>query len=291
MGVSFLLTLREGLEISLVLAILFAYLKKLDRRDLFPAAWAGVALAAVVCVAAGVLFDFFVGDLTGKTEQVVEGTLAFTAAGVLTWMIFWMRRNARGISGELRGRIDAALSGSTKALTFVAFVAVAREGFETALFLVGAKADGATGTQVVVGGLAGLLVAGSLGLALYHGGAKLDLARFFRWTGLLLLLFAAGLFAKGVHEFRELFEIEWSFVASSAWTVTSGPLAEGRQVHDFVSGLLGWSPQPERLRVAAYFGYLIPILTLYLRPLRPETQEPAVEPTTTSDQHAGSTIR
>ena len=274
MGVSFLLTLREGLEISLVLAILFAYLAKVGRRDLFPAAWTGVAVAGITCLVAGVAFDLLVGDLEGKVEQAVEGTLAFTAAGVLTWMIFWMRRHARGISGELRGRIDGALSGTGRALTFVAFVAVAREGFETALFLVGAKSDGATGWQVVIGGLAGLAVAATIGVAIYRGGARIDVGRFFWWTGLILLVFAAGLFAKGVHEYRELLGIEWSALAAPAWTITSGPLSEGHQVHDFLAGLLGWAPAPERIRVVAYVAYLVVVLGLYLREGRPNRPAP-----------------
>lgn len=267
MGISFLLTLREGLEISLVLAILFAYLVRIERRDRFAAAWTGVTAAVVVCLAAGVAFHLAVGDLTGKTEQAVEGTLAFTAAGILTWMIFWMRRNSRGISGELRTRIDSAISGSATTLAFVAFVAVAREGFETVLFLVGAETEGASGAEVVVGGLAGLVVSGALGLLVYRGGRNIDLGRFFGWTGALLLLFAAGLFAKGVHEFRELLEIEWSLVADPAWTITAGPLAAGRQLSDFLAGLFGWSPAPERVRVLAYFAYLIPVFSLYRRPM------------------------
>lgn len=274
MGISFLLTLREGLEISLVLAILFAYLAKVDRRDRFAIAWAGVAAAVVVCVGTGVAFHAIVGDLTGKTEQAIEGTLAFTAAAVLTWMIFWMRSHAAGISGELRTRIDHAISGSAFTLAFVAFVAVAREGFETVLFLVGAETDGASGADVVVGGLAGLAVSSVLGVLIYRGGRRVDLGRFFGWTGALLLLFAAGLFAKGVHEFRELLEIEWSLVADAAWNITTGPLAQGRQVSDFLSGLFGWSPSPERIRVVAYFAYLLPVLALYRRPAA-EPNEPA----------------
>ncbi len=268
MGISFLLTLREGLEFSLVLAILFAYLAKVGRRDLFPVAWSGVAAAAAACVATGVAFHFVVGDLEGKTEQVVEGALALSAAGVLTWMIFWMRRNAKGLSGELRSRIDAAISGSATALAVVAFVAVAREGFETVLFLVGAENETASGADVVLGGLAGLAVAGVLGALIYRGGTRIDLGTFFRWTGALLLVFAAGLFAKGAHELRELVGLEWRLLVDPAWTITRGPLAEGRQVHDFLAGLFGWSPTPERLRVAAYVAYLAPVAYLYARPAR-----------------------
>jgi high-affinity iron transporter len=274
MGISFLITLREGLEMSLVVAILFAYLAKVDRRDRFPAAWGGILAAVVVCVVAGVSFHLAVGALTGKAEQAVEAALAFTAAGVLTWMVFWMRRNARGISGQLRSRLDAAISGSGAAVALVAFVAVAREGFETVLFLTGAEAEGATGAEVVVGGIAGLVAAGLLGAAVYRGGRTIDLGRFFRWTGVVLLLFAAGLFAKGVHEARELLEVDWSTLARPAWTVTNGPLADGRQLSDFLGGLLGWSPSPERVRVAAYLLYLLPVAIIYRRPMEHPTPDP-----------------
>ncbi len=276
MAISFLITLREGLEISLVVAILFTYLAKVDRRDRFAMAWTGIATAAAVCAATGVAFHLFVGDFEGKTEQAVEGTLAFAAAGVLTWMIFWMRRNARGVSTHLRSRLDAAITASGTAVAIVAFVAVAREGFETVLFLVGAEADGASGAAVVVGGLLGLTVSSILGLLIYRSGRRIDLGRFFTWTGGLLLLFAAGLFAKGVHEFRELLEIEWSTIASPAWTITQGPFAHGRQVHDFLAGFFGWSASPERVRVAAYLLYLLPIVVLYLRPAGDERQSPPV---------------
>ncbi len=161
---------------------------------LFPAAWRGAALAALTCVVASVAFDLLVGELVGKVEQAVEGTLALTAAGLL-----------------------------------------------------------------------GLAVAAVLGVGIYRGGAKLDIGRFFWWTGLLLLVFAAGLFAKGVHEYRELFGIEWSLLATPVWTITSGPLAAGHQVHDFLAGLFGWSPEPERIRVATYLAYLAGVLALYLR--------------------------
>lgn len=278
MGISFLITLREGLEMSLVVAILFAYLAKVDRRDRFPAAWGGIVAAAVVCVVAGVSVHLMVGSLTGKAEQGVEAVLAFTAAGVLTWMVFWMRRNARGISGELRSRLDAAISGSGVAVALVAFVAVAREGFETVLFLTGAEAEGATGAEVVVGGMVGLVVAGLLGVAVYRGGRSIDVGLFFRWTGAVLLLFAAGLFAKGVHETRELLEVEWSAVARPAWTVTQGPFADGRGLSDFLAGLFGWSPSPERVRVAAYLLYLLPVAVIYRRPLERAAPNAGLDP-------------
>ena len=257
MGASFLITLREGLEISLVLAVVLAYLAKSGRRAMFLPVALGASAAALVCIVAGVVFHMVVGDFTGKTEQAIEGILALTAAGVLTWMIFWMRKNARGMSAELHSKIDSAASHSSTAVAFVAFAAVAREGFETVLFLLGAEAGSSSGVAVVVGGLLGLAVSAVLGVMVYRSGSKLNLRRFFQITGALLILFAAGLFAKAVHEFRELFEIE-GWLAEPAWLVTKGPFATGT-THDFLEGMFGWSADAEHIRVIAYFAYLIPV--------------------------------
>ncbi len=265
MGAAFLITLREGLEIALVLAIIVAYLDQRHEPGLRRPVWTGALTALAVCVAAGVAFHLVVGEFEGATEQAIEGVLALTAAGVLTWMIFWMRDHAREIKGELHHRIDAALATNPATLAVIAFVAVAREGFETALFLLGADTGSASGTQVVTGGLLGLGVAAVVGVLVHRGSHRIDLRRFFTWTGALLVLFAAGLFAKGVHEFRELFGIEWSVIAAPVWTITSGPLADGSQVHDFLAGLFGWSAHPERIRVAAHLAYLLPVSWLYLR--------------------------
>ena len=267
MGASILITLREGLEIALVLAVIVAYLVKTGRGDRLGPVWAGSAAAALVCVAAGVTFHLVVGEFSGKAEQLIEGVLAFSAVGVLTWMIFWMRANSRGLGSQLEGRVDTALSHSNAALGVVAFIAVAREGFETVLFLLGAETGSTSGGQVILGGLIGLAVAAALGLAFYRGSRSIDLKRFFHITGLLLILFGAGLFAKGFHEFREFFEIDTSLIAAPVWTITDGPLASG-WLHDFLKGLFGWSPSPERIRVAAYVAYLVPIMWLYYRPDR-----------------------
>jgi len=281
MGSSFLITLREGLEIALVLAIIVAYLHKTGRGDRVGSVWAGSAAAAVVSVIAGFIFFKVVGEFEGKWEQFIEGTLAFAAVGVLTWMIFWMRGNARGIKSELHAKIDAAIDGSGAALAAIAFVAVAREGFETVLFLLGAETSSSSGAEVVIGGLLGLAVAAVIGYLFYLGSDRVDLRKFFNWTGLLLILFAAGLFAKGVHEFRELFEFEGAWYSTPVWEITSGPLAEG-WTYDFLKGLFGWSSDPERIRVAAYFAFLVPTLWFYFKgapkPVRQEASSLAHEP-------------
>ena len=286
MGSSLLITLREGLEIALVLAIIVAYLQKTGRGDRLPTIWAGSAVAGVVCVATGILFHNVVGEFEGKWEQFIEGALAFAAVAVLTWMIFWMRGHARGISSDLQAKIDAAIDRSPLALAFVAFIAVAREGFETVLFLLGAETASTSGTAVVVGGIIGLGVAALLGYLFYLGSERIDLKKFFNWTGLLLILFAAGLFAKGVHEFREYFEFEAAWYSDTVWNITEGPLASG-WVHDFMKGLFGWSPDPERIRVLAYFVYLVPTLWFYYR----ETPTPSADQSTTPTPAAAQTAK
>jgi high-affinity iron transporter len=264
-GASFLITLREGLEISLVIAIIAGYLVKTGRSDRFKAMWAGIAAAVVLCIAAGLIFDAAIGEFEGKWEQSIEGVLALLATAVLTWMIFWMRRNARNIAGELHSKIDAALTNSPMSLAVIAFIATAREGFETMLFLLGAETSSSSGGEVVIGGLIGLVIAIIIGLVFYFGGMQVNLKRFFGVTGMLLILFAAGLFAKGLHEFRALFEIETGFIADRVWEVDSGPFAKGNTTHDFFKGLFGWSPNPENIRFVAYFAYLIPVTWLFYK--------------------------
>ena len=267
MGSALLITLREGFEISLVLAILVTYLERTDRRAAIRQVWMGAGIAAAICIALGIAVNAAVGGLNGKVEQAVEGSIALAACGVLTWMIFWMRRNARSIGVDLRARLAGATSAG--AVVIVAFVAVIREGLETVLFLLSARTEGsgASGASVVTGGLIGLVIAAVLGWLVHLGGARVDLRRFFAITGVLLILFAAGLFGKAFHEFRELFGAENGWLINPAWTVESGAFASGT-FYDFLKGFFGWSADAERGRVLAYFLYLVPILGLFLRPGR-----------------------
>ena len=283
MSAAFLITLREGLEISIVLAILVGYLVKTGRSDRTGSVWVGAGIAVAVCLITGLLFHAIVGEFEGKAEQAIEGSLALAAALVLTWMILWMRKNARNMSGDLRSKVDGAAS--ARAIMFIAFVAVAREGFETVLFLLGAETGNASGAQVIVGGLLGLAVSALVGVLVYRFGKNIDLRVFFRITGVLLIFFAAGLVGKAFHEFRELLELEDGWLFQPAWTITSGPLASGT-FYDFLSGLFGWSSDPERIRVFAYIGYLVPVLWLFLRPDSPKTR---ITPDTTARVASGVT--
>ncbi len=275
MGAAFLITLREGLEISLVLAILISYLVKTGRRSEMGAVWQGTGLAAFLCLVVGIAIYAAVGGLHGTANQIVEGSIATAAALVLTWMIFWMRTNARTLGAELRGKVDAATT--VTALAVIAFVATVREGLETVLFLLSAETGSASGAQVVVGGLAGLVVSAILGYVIYRGGNRLNLKRFFQITGVLLILFAAGLVGKAFHEFREALGLESGALIDPVWTVESGAWAEGT-FYDFMKGFFGWHKETELIRLIAYFAYLVPILYLFLKP----GGRPAAETATTS---------
>jgi len=278
MSAAFLITLREGLEISIVLAILLGYLVKTGRADRTGAVWTGAGIAAIVCVVTGILFNTLVGEFEGKAEQAIEGFLALAAAIVLTWMILWMRKNARSLSGDLRSKVDGATTAG--AVTMIAFVAVAREGFETVLFLLGAETGSSSGAEVVLSGLLGLAVSAVVGVLVYRFGKNIDLRLFFKITGVLLIFFAAGLVGKAVHELRELAGLEGGWLFEPLWIITSGPLASGT-LYDFLKGLFGWSNEPERIRVLAYFAYLIPVLYLFLKPEPPQvTQDDAPAPVT-----------
>jgi len=261
MGSSFLITLREGLEASLILAILFSYLKKTNRWADAKYVWQGTFAAIGVCLVAGTALFVFLDGMEGKVEYAVEGFIALFATAVLTHMIFWMRAHSRTLGQELRDKVDRSVA---SALAIIAFGAVLREGVETVLFLLSAETESASGSQVVIGGVIGLALSIVLGFSVYRSGNRLNLRTFFNVTAVLLLLFAAGLAGKTVHELRELIGWENGWLVSPMWSIESGMWAKGT-FYDFMRGLFGWHKSPENLRVITYFAYLIPVLYLYLR--------------------------
>lgn len=260
MGGAFIITLREGLEMALIVAIVLAYLHKIGRDSDARSVWLGTLVAAGVAAAAGALIFAIVGELEGKAEEIVEGAVALAAAGVLTWMVFWMRRQARHIKGELHRRVDEALaSGSTLALAGIAFFAILREGLETALFLLGSSVGNDSSLEQFIGGVIGLVIAAAIGYLFYRGSDRVNLRSFFTITGGLILLFAAGLLAKGVHEFQEagvigtMNEHVWNLEHVGWLNPSTSRLAE------FLQGLFGWNPAPSLEMIVVYVAYLIPV--------------------------------
>jgi high-affinity iron transporter len=281
MGASFLITLREGLEIALIMSILLAYLNTIGRHDRHRSIWAGAGWAAALSIAAGLVIFLTAGALSHRSQEAFEGVVSLLAVGVLTWMIFWMRRQARFIKGELQHRVDVALaSPSVMALGMLAFFVVLREGLETALFLFAAfRATSAGSTALsLLGAVLGFGVSAVLGYLMYRGGVRLNLRTFFKVTGALVLLVAAGLLASGIHELQE---VGWlPFGTGTAFDISdmipdSGPGLPLR-------ALFGYNANPTWLEFLAWAGYLITVGVLFFRPQPQPVPGPVAEPMRTA---------
>lgn len=284
MGESMLVLIREGFEASLIVGIVFGYLRKIGRRDLDGPVWAGVGLAALISTLFGVVLHNTVGSFEGDARLRAFAAICFIAAGVLTWMVFWMRRQSRAIKGELELRVDSALSSDRvkTGVLLVAFLAVLREGIETALFLI-AAATSSTGWDVFIGGLIGLAIACVLGYLVYTGSKFLPMKLFFNITGMIVIVFAAGLLARGVMflqstEYDALNSFNWAVynVTSVRWLTTE------TEVGRFLGALLGWDPRPSIEQVVVWLGYLVPVTYFFLRKDRPLPELP--DPVMASDE-------
>jgi high-affinity iron transporter len=283
--------LREGVEAALIVSIILAYLARTGNRRHFGVIWAGTAAAVVVSLGVGAALFLSVGGLEEPYEQIFEGITMLLAAAVVTWMLFWMRRQAGSVASDLKASVDRSLTeGSVLGLAILAFTAVIREGIETALFLVGLAASAESGAPaVLVGAVVGLGIAALLGVGLYRGSRRVDLGTFFRWTGIALIFVAAGLVSKAVHEF---IEIGWiTFGTSTAFdfsavlphaVIEGAPEGVSLLAGQFLRALFGYSSRPEVLTLLAWVAYVAIVLTLYLRPATPKAPRPAPAAESTS---------
>ena len=275
MFANYLIGLREGLEASLVVVILIAYLVKSGRTALLPRVWAGVAGAVGVSLAFGALLTWGPSRLTFEAQEALGGTLSIIAVGFVTWMVFWMASHARGLSGELRGKVDAAADASRISLVLMAALAVGREGLETALFL-WAATDATTGgdptTTPLLGALLGILTAVAMGWAFYKGVLRIDLSRFFTWTGALLIVVAAGVLAYGFHDLQEARILPG--LGARAFDV-SGTLDPDSWLGTLLKGTLNFQPDPTWLQVVAWFAYAVPTMAVFLLRTRSRSAPPA----------------
>jgi high-affinity iron transporter len=269
---TFFLMLREGLEAALIVGIVAAYLVKIGRRDALPKVALGVASAIVLSIAIGVTVILTIEELPEIVQATAEGIAALVAVTVLTWMLFWMRRQGRAIKGELEHGIDLAISnGSTLALVTLAFVAVIREGVETALFLIPILSFNGSGIDTLAGGLLGLAVAIGVGWTIFVAGRRVNLRRFFNVTGTILIFVAAGLVAFAIHEFGEAGLIA---NAGTAFDLT-GILSDTSPLGSVLHGLFGYRSAPTVLELLGYLVYLVPVLVLFVLD-RPLLRRPAV---------------
>ncbi len=275
MFANFLIGLREGLEASLVVGILVAYLVKTERRHLLSRVWIGVGVAIVVSLAFGALLTLGPQGLSFEAQEAIGGILSIVAVGLITWMIFWMAKNARALKGELEGSMERAISVGSGAVVAMALLAVGREGLETALFLwAGIQSAGST-AQPVIGALLGLGAAVVLGVLIYRGAIRLNLRVFFQWTGVFLIVVAAGVLAYGVHDLQEAGILPG--LNTLAWDVstTIPPTSVGGT---FLKAIFNFSPQTTVLQAVAYVAYLVPVMFFFVRTAfasGPRTSSPA----------------
>ena len=261
---NYLIGLREGLEAALVVGILVAYLVRTDNKGRLPALWLGVGVAVAASLGVGALLTFTSRSMSFEAQETFGGATSIIAVGFVTWMVFWMRRQSRALKGELQGRLDTALAAGAMAVGLMAFLAVGREGLETALFLWPAIKAAGSGTAPVVGATLGIVTAVVIGWLLYRGSVHLNLATFFRVTGAGLIVVAAGVLAYGFHDLQEArilpglnslaFDVSEQ-VPPSSWYGT------------LLKGIFNFSPATTWLELAAYFGYLLPTMVLFFRPV------------------------
>lgn len=285
--------LREGVEAALIVSIILSYLARTGNRAAFGRIWAGAGAAVAVSFLAGVALFVTVGELRSPYEQLFEAIAMLLAAAVVTWMLFWMRRQSASVRDDLHAALGRAIAeGSVAGLAMLAFVAVIREGLETSLFLVGQASSSRAGAPAVLAGAVfGLAVAALLGAGLYRGARRVNLGVFFRWTGIALIFIAGGLLSSAVHE---LVEIGWIGIGTGTVFDLSGVLPHeamagapdglGLVVGQLLRALLGYNSRPEVVTLLAWAAYTGSVLTLYLRPARPrripvaEPEQPVAEP-------------
>lgn len=260
----FLIMLREGLEAALIVGIIASYLYKTGRAAWMPAVWAGVFFAAAAALFAGAAIQFAAADFPQKAQELLEAVIGVLAVAILTSMVFWMRRAARSIKADLHGRIETAFAGSGTGwlLTGMAFLAVAREGLESVFFLL-AIFQQSPGPSAPIGALLGLTVSVMIGYGIFRGGLRLDLRRFFRWTGIFILVVAAGLLAGALRNLHEAGI--WNSLQGVAWD-TSQALPVSSVLGTVLSGMFGYLDAPTIGEVAVYILFLAVSLFLFLRP-------------------------
>lgn len=262
---NFLIGLREGVEAALVVGILVAYVQKVGRRDVLPRIWLGVALAVLLSLAFGALLTFGTSGLPTNIEELIAGILSVIATGFVTWMIFWMLRTSRTMSRDLRGEIDTHLVGAGWGLVLVAFLAVGREGVETALFIWAAvQASGAT-LLPLVGAALGILLAALIGYLLYRGVLRINLSRFFAFTGVFLIIVAAGVLSNGVHDLQEFGMIPGA--DNLAFNVTAAVPPES-WYGALLQGTLNFSPTTSWLQLIVWVAYVVPVLAIFVASIR-----------------------
>lgn len=256
-----LIGLREGLEAGLVIGILVAYLNKMGRRDVLPKLWIGIVSAIVLSLGVGALLTFGPYGLTTQAQEALGGGLSILAVGLVTWMIFWMARHARHLKGELQGQLDVAMAGSAIGIVVLGIVSVGREGVETALFIWASIQSSGQALLASIGALLGILTSVVIAYLIYRGFVRINLSRFFFWTGVFLVLVAAGVFAYGLGDLQEAGIVPTSGPAYSL----NGVIPATSWYGTLLTGVFQFKTDPSWLQVIGWVLYAGIVLTVFLR--------------------------
>ncbi|MBP2320941.1 high-affinity iron transporter [Kibdelosporangium banguiense] len=269
-----LIGLREGFEAALVVSILIAFLVKTGDHKALKWVWTGVGAAVALSVAIGFTLTYGTANMGFETQELVGGSLSILAVALVTGMIFWMRSTARTIAADLRGKLSDAVRLGPIAVIVVAFLSVGREGLETSLFFYAAVQTAGVGSaQPLIGFLIGIAVAIVLGFLLYRGAVKLNLAKFFKYTGIALIIVAAGVLAYGIHDLQEA---EFLPGLRTLAFDLSGPIPESSWYGTLLKGIFNYSEQTTVLQAIAWVGYVAVVMTIFLWPRKEKTARPGL---------------
>ena len=276
---TFVIGLREGLEAALIVGIIAAFLGQQGRRDALRQVWFGTAAAVAICIGVAIALQVISSDLPQRQQEGLETVVGALAVCMVTYMIVFMRKHARSMKKDLQGAAASALAeGSSRALVVMAFLAVLREGFETAVFLLATFHASGDATSSWLGAVLGIVLAAAIGYGIYKGGVKLNLARFFRVTGLVLVVAAAGLVMTA---FRTANEAGWLTVGQAQAFDLSWLVRPGTPVSSLLTGVLGIQPFPVWIEVIAWLAYLVPMLILVAWPSGPASKPRPAAPAPT----------
>ncbi|MET0725880.1 MAG: iron uptake transporter permease EfeU [Leifsonia sp.] len=259
---NFLIGLREGLEAGLIVGILVAYLRKVDRRDVLPRLWIGIGIAVALSLSVGAILTWGPYGLSFQAQEILGGTLSIVAVALVTWMIFWMGNHARGLKHDLQSRLDVALVGAASGIVAIGFISVAREGVETALFVWATVSSSGDAGIATLGAVLGILTSVVISYLIYRGLIRINLSRFFTWTGLFLILVAAGVLAYGIGDLQEAGLIPgWG---QPAWSL-AGAIPPSSWYGTILGGVFNFTPEPTWAQVIGWLGYAIVVTGFFLR--------------------------
>lgn len=262
---NYLIGLREGLEAALIISILIAYVVAIGRRDLLPRLWMGVGLAVTLSLTVGAILTFGTYGLSFEAQEIIGGVLSILATALVTWMIFWMARSAAHLARNLRASVDSQLDGSSWGLVVVAFIAVAREGIETALFIWAAVSASGSTAVPLLGATLGIATAIALGYLIYRGIISINLSVFFSVTGVFLIVVAAGVLAYGIHDLQEAGVLPGLYNLAFDVSATVPPDSWYGTV---LKGVFNFSPATTWLELIVWIAYVVPVLTIFIVTIR-----------------------